>query len=145
MCLVGHKLHRFFDSFHYHREYQGKCSHFIQLNTLFLQFDLFHFFDALTFIFQYIIILFSFSMLSHSYHNFNFEVTLFVVETIIIVNAVRQVVMFILIQSFRFMCINTTMHAHTIGYYCYCHHYFTVFSFAGNKLHHLVDSFHHRH
>ena len=103
------------------------------------------FFDALTFILQYIIILFSFSMLSHSYHNFNFEVTLFVVETIIIVNAVRQVVMFILIQSFRFMCINTTMHAHTIGYYCYCHHYFTVFSFAGNKLHHLVDSFHHSH
>ena len=42
------------------------------------------------------------------------DVTLFVVETIVIKNKVSQAIIFIWIQPFRFLHIVTTMHAHTI-------------------------------
>ena len=58
--------------------------------------------------------------------NFNFVRKLFVVEETVVVIAVSQVVLFILIQLFLFVHINTIMNSHTFGYYCYCHHYFTV-------------------
>ena len=67
LCFVGHNLHSFIDSFHNRREQQGKCSHLIGLNTIFLQFDWINILDVLKFILQDTLTLFSFSMLSHSY------------------------------------------------------------------------------
>ena len=37
--------------------------------------------------------------------------------------------MFLRVQLFRILHHNTTIHAHMIGSYCYCRHYFTVCEF----------------
>ena len=90
--MLGPKLHFFVKLLHYRLEQQVKCGRLNWLNTIFLRFDWFNIFDALTFILQDKFTLFSLSMYSHSCNNFYFEVTLFVVETIIFKNAVSQVV-----------------------------------------------------
>ena len=76
------------------------------------------YFYALTFILQDTLALSLFSVHSHSYYKFYFEVTIFIVEKIVVVNTVSQVVIFILIQSFWSLYINTKINNHTIGYYC---------------------------
>ena len=104
----------------------SKVGVYFKMNTIFVRFDSFHIFNALTFILHHWHQLFSFSILSHSYYNFYFEVTLFFVETITIIIEVSQVVKFKSIQSFRIINNNTTIHDYRINYYCYRHHYFTV-------------------
>ena len=52
LCISGHELNRFINSFHHCREQWGKFSHFIQLNAVFLQFSWFSIFDAITIIVQ---------------------------------------------------------------------------------------------
>ena len=96
---------------------------FFQLNKIFLQFDSFHIFNALTFILQDTLIVLLFKSLSNFSYNFYFEVTLFVVKTIIAVNKLSQAVMFLRIQLFRIIHVNTVIHAHKIGSYCYPHNY----------------------
>ena len=59
---------------------------------------------------------------------FYFEVKIFVVEKIIVINRESQVVLFIPISPFRIIYVNITIHDFTINYYFYRHHYFTVFA-----------------
>ena len=122
----SYKTHRLVDSIQYNREQQGKCSRLFILNTIYYNFT-----DSI------------FSMQSHSYfkkhlkyNNFqfdhipttisNFKVTLFLVETIVFVRMASRVFMFIPMHFFDMNMLITTMNAHRIGYYCYCHHQFTV-------------------
>ena len=58
---------------------------------------------------------------------FNFEVTLFIFETIIVVEVVNQVIKFTWIQAFLCENINTTMRNNKFGDYFSLDHYFTLF------------------
>ena len=69
-------------------------------------------------------------ILSHFYYSFYFEVTLFVVETIFVVNEASQVVPNKLIHLFLILHVNTIINAYMVDYYCYCCHTFTVFSLS---------------
>ena len=75
----------------------------------------------------------------HSYYNFYFEVTLFVIETIIVLKLASQVFTFILIQYFLFVHINTTIHAHTLGYYYYRHKLFYLLIIVSHKFNRFID------
>ena len=52
LYIAGHKLDFFVYSFHHRCEQQGKCNRIILIIEILLRFDLFHIFDALTFILQ---------------------------------------------------------------------------------------------
>ena len=128
--MVNSIHHRcFVYSFHHFPDQQARCSRLIWLNIIFPWFNWFRIFYSIAFILQDTLTFFSFSILSHSCYSFYFEVTLFFVETIVALNKVSQVVMFLRVQLFRILHHNTTIHAHMIGSYCYCRHYFTVCEF----------------
>ena len=69
------------------------------------------------------------SVLSHSYHDVYFEVTLLIVQTIVVLNELSQVVPHKPIQMFKILHAENTIHAYTNNHYCCCCHYFAVFSF----------------
>ena len=115
------------------------------MNIILLRLNSFHIFDALTFILQDILTLFSFSMHSHSCYNFYFEVTLSVVEKIIIKKAVSRV--FAFIPGEKINC-------YLLIYYNACSHFqflllllslFNSLFIVGNKFYYLVHPLHHRH
>ena len=60
------------------------------------------------------------------YHNFYFEVTLFLVDSITVVIEVIQVVKFKPILLFKILRVNTKIFDYTIDKYFYRHSYFTV-------------------
>ena len=77
---------------------------------------------------------FTFSIVTYSHQNIHFEVTLLFVETMVVVNKVSQVVLFIRIQQLEILNDNTTMHAYKINCYCYCLY------IVGNNFKYFVDS-----
>ena len=60
------------------------------------------------------------------------QVKIFIIETIIVLNKVSQVVLFIFKKK-RILHVNTIMHAYKIGYYCYC------LCIEGHKFHYFVN------
>ena len=98
---------------------------YISDNYIFGRIWLILYFDAFTFILHHSHLLFSFPILSHSYYNFYFEVTLLVFETIFFVIKVSKFVPCKPIQLFLIMHDIFPMQAYTIDYYFYHHHYFT--------------------
>ena len=77
LFILGHKLHRFVDSFHYCREQRGKCNRHIWLIKIFLQCDWFHIFYALTFILQDTLTVYTWSSPRHPLflHTLSFDCT----------------------------------------------------------------------
>ena len=69
LCILGHKLKCFVDLSQHRCEQKGKCSFLNWLNKFFLQFNWFHIFNALTFILQCKLPLFSCHFLSYVFKN----------------------------------------------------------------------------
>ena len=95
--LVGKfkPLSLFLNSFYHCDDHWGKRSCLIQLNKIFFWLSWLRIFDALAFILQDTLTVFSFYIFLYSNYNFYFEVTLFVVEKIVVINKVSQVFMLI--------------------------------------------------
>ena len=88
--------------------------------------------------FKSLLTVIAFSILLHSNYNFTLK-TLFIDKTIIVMNEVNQVVLFIPIPLFWIPHINTMMHGYNIDNYCYSHNFYCLF-IVGYKFHFFVNS-----
>ena len=109
-----------------HLQWQwGTSSCIFRLNKN-VRFNSFHIFDALTFILYHKYQLVLSSKWSQYTTFFHFEVTLLIIQTIVVVINANQVFLIQPILSFHIIRVNTTMHNYTNHNCCYHRYYFTV-------------------
>ena len=117
-------INRWVDSINNCCWYWRKCSCLLQLKKNWLWYEWLNNFNGLTFLLQdshIVIFIFKFIIFLLQFY---LEFTLFLVELSFIKIMVSQIVMFYWYNRFKSYMLITTMHAHTIVYYCYFRHFF---------------------